>query len=203
VIARLAPIVDPDRARDDVRGVLDDRRFHNDPAPRPFRGPLEWLGDRLAPIGRWIADVAGAVPWFVWLTIVLAVTAGFVAWMLKRAQRTGSRRAADGTHAGASAVEDPTALERAADEAERNGDLDRAVRLRFRAGLLRLGTGGAIAYGPSVTTSEVRAALGSETFDDLAETFEHVAYGGRRAAAPDVEAAREAWPRVLEQARRR
>ena len=99
-------------------------------------------------------------------------------------------------------TEDADALERAADAAERDGDLDRAVRLRFRAGLLRLGDRGAIRYRPSVTTGEVRRTLGSQRFDDLAGTFEAVAYGGRAAEGPDVDASRREWPRVLEEAGR-
>ncbi len=79
----------------------------------------------------------------------------------------------------AAKVEDPDELERAADAAERAGRLDDAVRLRFRAGLLRLGSRGAIRYRPSVTTGEVRRVLGSDTFDELARTFEAVAYGGQ------------------------
>src|SRR5262249_16511503 len=100
-------------------------------------------------------------------------------------------------------IEDPDALERAADEAERDGDLDRAVRLRFRAGLLRLGDRGAIAYRPSVTTGGIRRVLGSRTFDELAQTFEAVTYGGQAAQHPDVDAARREWPRVLEETKRR
>ena len=95
--------------------------------------------------------------------------------------------------------DDPAALEREADEAERAGDLERAVRLRFRAGLLRLGDRGAIEYRPSLTTSEVHARLGSETFDHLAETFNEVAYGGHPAEPPDVAAARTGWPRVVDE----
>jgi hypothetical protein len=99
--------------------------------------------------------------------------------------------------------EDPDALERAADEAERDGDLARAVRLRFRAGLLRLGDRGAITYRPSVTTGEVRRTLGSARFDELAGTFEAVTYGGRPADRPDVDSARREWPRVLEESSQR
>ena len=87
-----------------------------------------------------------------------------------------------------------------ADDAERNDDLERAVRLRFKAGLLRLGTHGAITYRPSVTTGEVRASLDSATFEELAGTFERVAYGGREAGQPDVDAARREWPQVLHEA---
>src|SRR5436190_1208887 len=105
--------------------------------------------------------------------------------------------------AAAAALEDPAELERAADAAEHAGRLDDAVRLRFRAGLLRLGDRGAIRYRPSVTTNEVRRVLGSETFDELAGTFEAVAYGGRSAEPPDVDAARRAWPHVVDEAGRR
>ena len=73
------------------------------------------------------------------------------------------------------------------------------MRLRFRAGLLRLGDRGAIEYRPSLTTSEVRALLGSDTFDHLAGTFEHVAYGGQPAEPPDVAEARTEWPRVVKE----
>ena len=69
----LQQAVDPDTARADVRDILGDRRYRADPAPRPFRGPLEWLGDRLATIGRWIGDVVTAVPWFVWLAIAVVL----------------------------------------------------------------------------------------------------------------------------------
>ena len=100
-------------------------------------------------------------------------------------------------------AEDPDDLERAADAAERDGDLARALRLRFRAGLLRLGDRGAIRYRPSVTTGEVRRTLGSRRFDDLAGTFEAVTYGGRPAERPDVDASRREWPSVLEEAGRR
>jgi hypothetical protein len=63
--------------------------------------------------------------------------------------------------------------------------------------LLRLGTRGAIRYRPSVSTNEVRRVLGSETFDELARTFDAVAYGGRKAHPPDVDAARREWPGVV------
>jgi hypothetical protein len=101
---------------------------------------------------------------------------------------------------GPDAIEDPDVLEREADAAERAGDLERALRLRFRAGLLRLGQRGAIQYRSSVTTGEVRRTLRSEQFDDLARTFERVTYGGQEALPPDVETARRDWPRVLETA---
>jgi hypothetical protein len=193
----LLQAVDPDTARADVRDILGDRRYRADPAPRPFRGPLQWLGDRLTTIGRWIGDVATTIPWFIWLTIGIVLVALAARWIVTRTQRRGRHATgARGTKQRV-AAEDPAALEREADEAERAGDLERAVRLRFRAGLLRLGDRGAIEYRLSLTTSEVRTLLGSETFDHLAETFDEVAYGGQPAEPPDIAAARIGWPRVV------
>ena len=202
MIRRVAQAVDPDSARADVRDILDDRRFRSDPAPRPFRGPLRWLGDRLEPVTRWIGDAIDFVPWFVWLAIGLGLVGLAIAWIVRRVQPARRARGAAAADAHAAHAEDPAALERAADAAERDGDLETAVRLRFRAGLLRLGARGAVEYRPSLTTSEVRALLGSDTFDHLAATFEHVAYGGQRAEPPDVAEARTEWPRVVKEGRR-
>ena len=193
----LQQAVDPDTARADVRDILGDRRYRADPAPRPFRGPLQWLGDRLATIGRWIGDVVTAVPWFVWLAIGLVLVVLVARWIMARTQRRRTQPSSSRATRTGTASEDPAALEREADEAERAGDSARAVRLRFRAGLLRLGDRGAIEYRPSVTTSEVRGRLHSDTFDQLAETFDEVAYGGHPAEPPDVAAARTGWPRVV------
>ena len=56
------------RARSSAIGVTK-----SDPAPRPFRGPLEWIGERLEPIGRWLGDIFGAVPVWVWPVIGIAL----------------------------------------------------------------------------------------------------------------------------------
>jgi len=204
--ARVAQAVGPDSAQREAHRILSNRRFRSPSTPRPLRGPLRWLGDRLAsvfgPIGRFLA----LIPWPVWILVLIGVLA-FILYLAVRAQRRLSTRAPSTTKrargVGDVDEEDPDALERAADEAERDGDLARALRLRFRAGLSRLGDRGAIHYRPSVTTGEVRRTLGSATFDDLAGTFEAVTYGGRTAAPPDVEQARHDWPHVLEETRRR
>ena len=79
--------------------------------------------------------------------------------------------------------EDPRALDRRADAAEAAGDLEAALRLRFRAGLLRLDARGAIEFRPSISTVEVRRTLHDDDFDALAATFDDVVYGGRPPAA--------------------
>jgi hypothetical protein len=196
--------IDPDAARADAREILSDRRFQSDPAPRPLRGPLRWLGERLNDIGSFLADVFRSVPWPFWVVLALAFLGALVWWFARRIERRGAGgRGVRSGHLARPAVEDPAALEREADDAEARGDFEHAVRLRFRAGLLRLGARGVIEYRPSLTTSEVRQMLGSRTFDELAATFEQVAYGGRHASAPDAGHARVTWPRVLEEQRRR
>jgi hypothetical protein len=161
---------------------------------------LNWLGDRLHPIVSWFARLFTDIFGRDWVIVVafIVIAIAVVYFVIRARGRRGSpdaRRRTSGVAADES--EDPAELEQAAEAAERAGDLEHALRLRFRAGLLRLGDRGAIRYRPSVTTNEVRRALGSETFDDLARTFDAVAYGGRDAEPPDVETARREWPRVV------
>lgn len=219
---------DPREAREEAREILSRRPFHEDPPPRPLRGVLEWVGDVLGAVGRWFADgpigdAVGAVarwisaalepvgavleplPGPTWIVPVAALVALLTWLVVVYTSRPGAPlfgRSGTRVRGDAGAPVDPDALERAADDAERGGELDEALRLRFRAGLLRLDSRGAITFRPSLTTGEVRRLLGSDTFDDLATTFEEVAYGGRHAAPPDVENARRAWPRLLEEAGR-
>ncbi|HEX5096260.1 MAG TPA: hypothetical protein VFX21_09610 [Acidimicrobiia bacterium] len=195
--------VDPDQARADAEAILGGRRYHSDPAPRPFRGQLKWIGDRLQSVGDAIGKVFDLLPWWVWLLIAITAVALFVWYLVRNAERRRVLRVAAGTAPSATvATDDPDALERDADDAERNGDYERAVRLRFRAGLLRLGTRGRIEYTSSITNGEVRRTLQSPTFDDLASTFDEITYGEREAVPPDASDARTRWPELTRGGRR-
>jgi hypothetical protein len=88
-------------------------------------------------------------------------------------------------------------------EAERRGDFEAALRLRFRAGLVRLGRAELIALRPSITSAEVSRALRVPAFDRLAADFDEVVYGRRPPRRDDVETARREWPQVLAEARGR
>ena len=103
---------------------------------------------------------------------------------------------------GADAARQPSAahLRRQADDAERRGDLDAALRLRFRAGLVDLHTRELIELRPALTNHELLRAVPSATLADLVDGFEAVAYGGRDAQAEDVARARDGWPLVVEEA---
>lgn len=199
ITGRAATPVDPDQARNAAHHILSGRQYRTAPTPRPFRKPLSWLGDRLHGVLDWFGRVLSHVPWALLLVLGVAVAVAAITFVIikvrARRSRPDARRRA-GRIPGEES-EDPDELERFADAAEREGRLDHALRLRFRAGLLRLGNRGAIRYRPSLTTNEVRRALGSESFDDLARTFEAVAYGGRDAAPPDLDTARREWPRVV------
>jgi hypothetical protein len=194
--------VDPDQQRQIARDILNDRRFHRSPAPQPLRGPLQWLGDRLRNIYDAAVSALRALPGPTWVAVAfLALVVLLVAVvLLARSHRVAGLFGERALSPGSAAREDPAALERAADAAERAGDYTDALRLRFRAGLLRLDERGAIHYRPSLTTVEVRHLLGDVTFDELAARFEEVAYGGDAAAASDVSAARDGWRHVLDAA---
>ncbi len=133
--------------------------------------------------------------WPAWLASLLIIAVGFVVAVVITRRRAGAveSETIDGALTGG-AHADPDELDRRATHAEREGDGRVAIRLRFQAGLIRLGRAGALAYRPSLTTREASEQLGSSLFDPLARTFEEVTYGGRDATADDLAAARETWP---------
>jgi hypothetical protein len=187
--------------RADARDILSQRRFTGTGVPGPFRGLLDWLGTG---VRKLLDAIDGLVPGprgIAWLAIALVI----VALAAIGARRTLTRRVRAATAAAAAAApprDTARDLERQAEAAEAAGDLAAALRLRFRAGLLRLDERGAIEFRPSISTYEVRRTLRSTDFDALAGDFDEVIYGGRPAALEDVLASRRRWPAVLEQAPR-
>jgi hypothetical protein len=198
--------VSPAQAREEARHILSERRFHGTNVPRPLHGFFSWLSRHLHFLARgfdWVAVRIGGqkVLWTIIAVGVLAVTAVVSRQLARR--RIEVERRERGRHARGHGgrEEDPAELERLADEAERRGDLEIALRLRFRAGLLRLGRARALPLRPSLRTREARRALRSARFDRLAHDFDEVVYGGRSPSAADVENARTEWPRVVAETR--
>jgi hypothetical protein len=204
----------PAEARSEARRILAERKYHGSHLPRPLHGILHWLGVHLHflvrayhwvanELTRWFDSVANLVggPDVLW-TILGVIIVAIAVWT---AMRLAQRRAGHDAllaHTGAGARSlDPRELERLADEAEHRGDLEIALRLRFRAGLLRLGAAHAVELRPGLTTREARRALRSPRFDSLARTFDEVVYGRRPPKPDDVESAKLEWPRVVEEAR--
>ncbi|MDA0165501.1 DUF4129 domain-containing protein, partial [Solirubrobacter ginsenosidimutans] len=187
--------------RADAREVLAENRFHETEVPGPFSGLIRWLGDRLPNLGvGWLDDLLPGGRSVVWMFLGAILVA--VAWSIARAFLTSRVRASAAQQQALVAArdEDPRALERRADAAEAAGDLEAALRLRFRAGLLRLDERGAIEFRPSISTFEVRRTLHNDDFDALAATFDDVVYGGRPPETDDLAAARERWPSVIKDA---
>lgn len=198
---------EPEDARALAKEILGERRFQQAEAPRPFQGALEWLGERLSPLGsalrtafEWLAGrVPGGDSAVAAAIGILAVGLAAIVALRMASRRRGSD---DGSKQRTASPEhpDPRALERAADEAERRGDLDRAVRLRFRAGLAALDEARAIDLSASLTSGEVAALLESPSFDQVSKTFDEVAYGGKRPAPAEVCGYKRRWTRVLAEA---
>lgn len=169
--------------------------------PRPLEGFLDAVGRAAEAVVRPVLDFLGDVfpgpdfvGWTVFGGIVVGAALAFAALLSKRrgvglaeAVRSWAERG----------IEDPGGVEARAVEAERRGDHAAAVRLRFRAGLLRLDRAGAIEWRESITSREVSRAVRSPAFDGVAAAFDQIVYGKRPADAADSEGARRGWQEVL------
>jgi hypothetical protein len=141
--------VSPTAERKTASKILDGDKFQPTRLPRPFRGVLTWLGDRLepvvGPISRFFASLVSTPAGAVLVAVAVALAAGGLArWIIGRRTRAVVRRRE--AHRRIRGDEDPADLDRRADAAEADGDLERALRLRFRAGLVRLDRSGALAH---------------------------------------------------------
>jgi len=195
-----------DAARRQAHAILRQRRYRGSSVPRPLHGLLVWLGEKLAPLAwpvHWLGRHLPGGDATVWVLIAALVVLAAALLAGRTAARRGGRRLEQSERARLPSKADPARLEREADEAERAGDLELALRLRFRAGLLRLARARLIPPRDSLTSGEVRRILRLREFDTLARAHDEVVYGGRVASTDDAVLARETWPRVLESARAR
>lgn len=194
-------MAEAERARADARRILDGDRYQEREVPRPLRGVLRWIGERVGDLGEPVGDLlstpAGVI---IAVTVVLAGATVLAAMAARRRNRT--HEAAE-VRRHRSRRSDPAALDRDAEAAERAGDPSTAVRLRFRAGVLRLEEAGAVAVRADTTTRRVVASVPSPALAALGRTFDEVAYGGRAAEAADVDAARREWPAIVARAEAR
>jgi hypothetical protein len=161
--------------------------------------PARWLFRHLLhPTGSWFNSVFGSSWPYIALGIVVVVGIVVGALLVNRRQKPDVEvaRLADAT-----VRAEPGELERLADEAETSGDHQGAVRLRFRAGVLRLEQVGAVQQGSTRTNGEIRRTLRSTTFDTLASDLDSIVYGGLQATAQQAVGARKGWPVVVKEAR--
>ena len=187
-----------------ARGILAQRRFRGSSLPRPLHRPLSWLGGELQRLSQRLGRVyraiahrlpGGAATFWTVVCLLLAAAAALVAF------RLGRRRAGRLLEARAPRAQeprgDPAGLERDAERAERAGDFELALRLRFQAGLLRLAAAHAIPARQQLTNGEIARRLASSSFAGVAHDFDEVVYGGRGASGDDVRRAADGWARVL------
>ena len=171
-------------ARGDAEQILSEGRYREeDDGVNPFG----WLG---------------GLSLLFWLGLGVAVVVVSLLVALSIARRR-SELAVQAHPDGPAAVErrvDLASLEDEAADAERQGDFERALRLLFRAGLLRLHRARAIVLRDSLTTGQVRRELRSREFDGVARVFDEVTYGRRPAERRDVTDSRRRWEAVLEEA---
>jgi hypothetical protein len=200
-------------ARRAAQHILAGPQFHAHPGRSfdPLGGVLNTIGRALAfvftPIGHglaaafdWVARRIGAGVALALCLVALAVAvAALASLMLRRRARLGALRPERQAVRG----EDPRQLDLDADSAEAAGDLETAVRLRFRAGLARLERGGLVAGRDTKTSADLAAVLRSPAFEQLAADLESIVYAGNEAGAEQAAAARALWPRVAEEAGRR
>ena len=162
---------------------------------------IAWLGERLQPIVDFFDELAESIPGGG--PVLYGVLAGLVivaaAGLARRSIQRRAAAAARARRAEEAERDDPRELEHAADRADAAGEWEQAVRLRFRAGLLRLDANDVLVYRPSLTTGEVAAAVSLPSFHRVGSDFDAIAYGGREAHEQDARASREGWQRVLEQ----
>ncbi|HVF76905.1 MAG TPA: DUF4129 domain-containing protein [Solirubrobacteraceae bacterium] len=199
--------VEPGAARAQAREVLDQRRFQRTKVPAPLRDVRERIGEALRSLGRpfegafrWLADVIPGGRPVLW-ALLAAVVLSAAAFLAGRAGPRRGGAAADGAvERDARELMSAAALLVEAERAERRGDLEGALRLRFRAGLVELDDRKLIELRPALTNRELLGVVSSETLVELVDGFEAVAYGGRPADDDDLRDARDGWPRVPEEA---
>jgi hypothetical protein len=188
-------------ARDQARTILSQPRYRGSSVPRPLHGALVWTGKKLAPVARpfhWLGRHLPGGEATVWVVLAALVILAAVLIAGRAARRRGGRRLEQLESEHLPADAGPAALERAAGDAEQAGDHALALRLRFRAGLLRLARARVIPLPDSVTSGQVRRLLRMGEFDKLARMHDEVVYGGRVASADDSTFARVTWPHVLQ-----
>lgn len=135
-------------------------------------------------------------PSYGWLLLaamlVLAVVVAAVIARRRLGAEIDQQRAIDVERRG-----DAAELEDLANAAEAAGRFQDALRLRFRAGLMRLDDLDVIAYDPALATGAIRSAVGMGEFDTVASQFERVAYSDYVPQRTDVTSHQQGWQTVL------
>ncbi|NNN21069.1 MAG: hypothetical protein HKL80_03600 [Acidimicrobiales bacterium] len=88
-------------------------------------------------------------------------------------------------------------LEESALEAEKNGDLKTALRLRYRVGLLKLESSGVLSKTELSPRFKLSRQMHLHDFDEVSVDLEDVVYGDFHTTNAHLERSREKWPEIL------
>lgn len=204
-------------ARQQAHGIVDKAPYRTSPShtPRPLAGlfhalgralnaalgrPARWLYRHLlVHIGHGFQSAFGG--WWILVVGILAVGLGVAVGVLVVKRRTKVSIDRSRSLALGLSTEDPDEIEQRAADAEQAAHHEEAVRLRFRAGLVRLQRMGIVVNQQSQTDRQLSVMLHSPAFDGLAGRHERIVYAGDSATAADAATARTDWPRVLVESR--
>jgi hypothetical protein len=186
-------------ARAAAKRILSERRFQEPKTPHPLQPLAHAIGRALDPVVRFIANLIPAGDSWLWYVIAALVLGLAVFYALRLVHRRSlvAEGGGDSDLPGRGARRDPARLERDADSAEARGELELALRLRFKAGLLRLQMAKVVPARDSLTSGDVRRRLKLVEFDRVAVLFDEVVYGRRVATGADVAELRDGWQKVL------
>ena len=184
-------------ARAQAKRVLDADKFHEQKLPKPFKGALEWLADRLRPIGKAfepLGDLLDAVPGGGYILLaLLAAGLGWLVWWLAQLRSNATVSERSSSWSLVDPTLDPAELERQADAARAAGDYSRSLRLYHEAGIVRMARADRIVVRPATTARDVAQQVSEASLDELTTTFEQVVYGGREATESECERSRRGW----------
>lgn len=190
-----------DDARAQAEAVLDDDKFQQADVPKPFKGLLEWMADRIRPVGDFFGrlfDPILALPGgpFILGGLFFAAAGLAAGWLVGRRSRAVLSRAGGGALL-VDGNADPDDLDRRAGDAEASGAYREAVRLSYQAGLLRLARAGRLSLRTDTTAAEAARQVDEDAMWRLTDDFEQIVYGDRAAIARDAEEARQQWSSLL------
>ena len=179
------------RPRDEAMRILQQARFTGRAGSRGLvQRVLAWIGGLFRLTGG-----TGAFSKVIAIAAVIGLIALVASIGAAGRRRDRARAAQERTLAEATA--DPAQLERDADEAEARGELERAIRLRVAAALVRLDRVHRIELHPDTTVGATARRLRSPAFRGVASVFDSVVYGRRQPEAGDVQTVRDGIAETL------
>ena len=181
------------RPRDEAASILRQARFTGSAgSPGLAQRFLAWIGG----LFRLTGGGVGAFSKVIAIAVVIGLVALVASIGVAGRRRDHAQLARERTIAGTTA--DPAQLERDADEAEARGELERAIRLRVAAALVRLDRARRIELGPDTTVGATARRLRSPAFRGVAAVFDSIVYGRREPETGDLRAVRDGIAATLE-----